>query len=259
MFRVHVGSDDRSVRVWDSSTGSCLKIFQTHTVSDIKFDGDYLVTASFDTTAACWHMESGELMQRYTSHVAAVFSVDYNTQLDVLITGSADSTVKCWSLHSGGLLRTLPQHRSAWITQVLLLPRTADGSSDQYCVLSRDVSSVHMWRMDRHHHEICCNEEWKNPHVGLVPGLQLDGADVSLATVDESNACFVARATGCQIGKVEMRRSFSASSDISVQGFLGSGAQFDVLLCQADESLINIVRHNTGEIVASLSLNVDYR
>ena len=198
-------------------------------------------------------------MQRYTSHVAAVFSVDYNAQLDVLITGSADSTVKCWSLNSGALLRTLPQHRSAWITQVLLLPSTADDSSDQYCVLSRDVGSVHMWRMDRRHHEICHNEQWTSPHVDLVPGLQLDGADVSLASVDESNACFIVRASACQIGKVELRRSCCMSPDTSVQGFLGSGAQFDVLLCQADKPCINIVRHNTGETVASLPLDVDYR
>ena len=155
---VAIGSDDRSVRVWDGDTGTCLKIFQTHTVSDIKFDDSYLVTASFDTTAACWDMDSGELLQRYTGHVAAVFSIDYNDELDVLVTGSADSTVKCWALHSGAILRTLPQHRSAWITQVRLSWNPQGGSTDKYFILSRDVGSVHMWQMDRRSHEMCHNE-----------------------------------------------------------------------------------------------------
>lgn len=247
------------MRVWDSDTGTCLKIFQTHTVSDIKFDNSYLVTASFDTTAACWDMDSGELLQRYTGHVAAVFSVDYNAELDVLVTGSADSTVKCWSLDSGVVLRTLPQHRSVWITQVRLSWNPAGGSTDVYFILSRDVGSVHMWQMDRRRHEMCYNEEWTNPYNDLVPGLQLDGADASFATVDTNNTCFVMRTSLCRMREMERRRSCALSKDTCLQGFLGCGAHFDVLLCHGDQSHINIVRHSTGELVASLPLNVDYR
>ena len=57
-------------------------------------------------------------LQIYVGHVAAIFSLDYDFQLDVLVTGSADSTVKVWVMSSGEMLQTLTQHRSAWITQV---------------------------------------------------------------------------------------------------------------------------------------------
>ena len=119
---VFAGSDDHTVRIWDCCSGQCLRIIQTHTVAELKFDQDHIFTASFDTTAACWDFHTGELCNRYSGHVAAVFSVDYSRQLDLVITGSADSTVKIWVLSSGQLIHTMPHHRSNWIMQVKRSP-----------------------------------------------------------------------------------------------------------------------------------------
>lgn len=82
-----VGSDDRTVRLWDCSTGVCLKIYRTHTVADVKFDSKHIVTASFDNTAACWDAATGERLRHYRAHVGAVFTVDYNEDVDILVTG----------------------------------------------------------------------------------------------------------------------------------------------------------------------------
>ncbi len=50
----------------------------------------------------------------------AVFSIDYNDELDTLVSGSADLTVKVWSLSSGTCVNTLTGH-TEWVTKVRLL------------------------------------------------------------------------------------------------------------------------------------------
>lgn len=82
-----LGSDDRTVRLWDCNSGQCIKIFRTHTVADVKFDSKHVVTASFDNTAACWDRATGERVRHYRGHMGAVFTVDYDEELDVLVTG----------------------------------------------------------------------------------------------------------------------------------------------------------------------------
>ena len=84
------GSDDRTVRLWDCDTGQCIKIFRTHTVADVKFDSKQIITASFDNTAACWDMVTGERVRHYRGHIGAVFTVDYDEEVDVLVTGELE-------------------------------------------------------------------------------------------------------------------------------------------------------------------------
>ena len=92
-----IGSDDRTVRLWDCDTGQCLKIYRTHTVADVKFDDKHIITASFDNTAACWDMATGERMRHYRGHIGAVFTVDYDEDVDVLVTGSCLLILFCFS------------------------------------------------------------------------------------------------------------------------------------------------------------------
>lgn len=69
-------------------------VTNVHTVADVKFTDTHVVTASFDSTAAIWECETGTLVRKFQGHVAAVFTVDFNEDVDVLVTGSADGTVK---------------------------------------------------------------------------------------------------------------------------------------------------------------------
>lgn len=49
--------------------------------------------------------------------MCAVFSVDYNDELDLLVSGSADFSVKVWALSAGACLNTLTGH-TEWVTKV---------------------------------------------------------------------------------------------------------------------------------------------
>lgn len=116
-----IGSDDHTVRFWDIGTGDCNKVIHTHSVSALQFDEIYVYTASFDNTAACWDIDTGQLMCRYVGHISAVFSLDARRDVNILVTGSADKTVKIWQLDSGLLLNSLSDWHNDWITHVKIL------------------------------------------------------------------------------------------------------------------------------------------
>lgn len=138
------GSDDLSAKLWDVSTGQCVYGIQTHTCAAVKFDEQKLVTGSFDNTVACWEWSSGARTQHFRGHTGAVFSVDYNDELDILVSGSADFTVKVWALSAGTCLNTLTGH-TEWVTKVgglteeisLTLGFVGDGEEDGRCCLIR--------------------------------------------------------------------------------------------------------------------------
>ena len=56
----------------------------------MKFDSKQIITASFDNTAACWDMVTGERVRHYRGHIGAVFTVDYDEEVDVLVTGELE-------------------------------------------------------------------------------------------------------------------------------------------------------------------------
>ena len=58
------GSDDHTVRLWDVTSGQCLKILQGHTngVWSVAFspDGQTLASGSQDETIKLWDVQTGE-------------------------------------------------------------------------------------------------------------------------------------------------------------------------------------------------------
>lgn len=76
-------------------------------VTEIKFDDNFIVTASDDNSAACWDVTNGTRLISYVGHKGPVVCVDFNTRINILVTGSTDSKVKIWSFTEGNLLLTL--------------------------------------------------------------------------------------------------------------------------------------------------------
>ena len=61
------GSEDNTVRVWDSATGQCLRVCEGHSgsVHSVAFapDGKTFLSGSGDGTIRVWSAETGECMQ----------------------------------------------------------------------------------------------------------------------------------------------------------------------------------------------------
>ncbi|KAM9841420.1 F-box/WD repeat-containing protein 2 [Aulostomus maculatus] len=173
------GSDDLSAKLWDVRTGQCIYGIQTHTCATVKFDEQKLVTGSFDNTIACWEWSTGAKIQQFRGHTGAVFSVDYNDELDILVSGSADFTVKVWALSAGACLNTLTGH-TEWVTKVILQKSEVESvvhSPGDYILLSADKYEIKVWPLGR---EINCKclktlSVSENRSISLQPRLQFDG------------------------------------------------------------------------------------
>lgn len=76
-------------------------------VYEIKFDDSFIVTASADSSAACWDVTNGTRLTSYVGHTRPVACVDFNASINILVTASFDCAVKIWSFTEGNLLSTL--------------------------------------------------------------------------------------------------------------------------------------------------------
>lgn len=72
---------------------------------------DVFATASTDTTAAFWSLETGERVQLFEGHEDQVMWLCFSPDGQLLATASTDRTAKIWCADSGECLATLRGHK----------------------------------------------------------------------------------------------------------------------------------------------------
>ncbi len=109
------GSHDKTVKLWEVSSGKLLRTFEGHKtwVSTVAFDpeGEMLASGSHDGTVKLWEKGSGKLLRTLEGHKSYVLNVAFDPQGGTLASGSVDKAVKLWRAGSGKLLRTLEGHK----------------------------------------------------------------------------------------------------------------------------------------------------
>ena len=68
----------------------------------IAIHGNLIASGSEDRTIKIWNASTGELQSTLTGHSGSVFSVAFSKDGTRLVSGSADKTVKIWSVGSAG-------------------------------------------------------------------------------------------------------------------------------------------------------------
>jgi WD40 repeat protein len=105
------GSSDKTVKIWDASTGECLQTFEGHRgdVNSVAFShhSALLASGSSDKTVKIWDISSGECLQTLKGHSGIVNSVAFSHDLAWLASSSDDNTVKIWDASSGECQQTL--------------------------------------------------------------------------------------------------------------------------------------------------------
>lgn len=94
------GSRDKTIRVWDVSTGLCLFTLLGHDnwVRGLSWHpgGKYLLSASDDKTLRVWDVAHKRCHKRLDAHTHFATSLDFHRNQPYVITGSVDQTVKVW-------------------------------------------------------------------------------------------------------------------------------------------------------------------
>jgi WD40 repeat protein len=130
------GSDDRTIKLWDVTSGRELRTLQGYSdsVRSVAFspDGRTLASGSDDKTIKLWDVASGRELRTLQGYTAQVWSVAFSPNGRTLASGSYDGTIILWDASSGRELLTLQGHR-AGVRSLAFSPDSrviASGSED---------------------------------------------------------------------------------------------------------------------------------
>ncbi|KAL2072168.1 hypothetical protein VTL71DRAFT_11511 [Oculimacula yallundae] len=161
-------SRDKSLRIWDVTTGYCVKILQGHTgwvrAVCATHDGRFLLSTGEDITARLWDISgsNSEPKQAMVGHehyniccaVAPPTSYQYFARLaglkkvplasstaEFMATGSRDKTIKLWDAR-GTCLKTLVGHDN-WVNALLFHP------GGKYLLSVSDDKTLRCWDLSQ--------------------------------------------------------------------------------------------------------------
>ena len=135
-------SDDRTVKIWDTATGSLQHTLDGHNdwVRSAVFSHDsrLLASASDDKTVKIWVVATGSLQFTLEGHDGYVMLVVFSHDSNYLASASNDRTVKIWDTGTGSLQHTLEGHND-WVTSAVF--------SHDSCLLASasDDGTVKIW------------------------------------------------------------------------------------------------------------------
>lgn len=108
------GGTDENIRLWDVSTGECLKTFTEHPerMRAVAFSpqGKILACNSDDQTVSLWKVNTNQCYKILRGHSGRVLSAVFGPRGKILASASSDKTVKLWDVSTGECLRTLLGH-----------------------------------------------------------------------------------------------------------------------------------------------------
>jgi WD40 repeat protein len=119
------GSQDETVRLWDTVTGAALQTLEGHLglVISVAFSPDsrQVVSGSDDKTVRLWDATTGAALQTLEGHSGLVTSVAFSLDGRQVMSGSRDETVRLWDAATGAVLQTLEGHPGS-ATSVAISP-----------------------------------------------------------------------------------------------------------------------------------------
>jgi len=139
------GSDDQTIRIWDLSTGDCLKKLEAHTeetpnaehhpfcVSPIH----NLLISGTKSTIKIWEIETYTLLQTITGYMFPLYNLMLSRDESLLIAG-AYKQIKIWDLLTGECRFTIEGH----LSDVYSLAISLD---NQKLVSGSDDKTIKIW------------------------------------------------------------------------------------------------------------------
>lgn len=115
------GSDDRTVRLWDSITGLALMQFEGHSksVTDVVVtsDGRYAISCSDDGTIRKWDLWTEMAAGIFEGHQCEVRRVMVDPKSRNVISAAVDGTLRVWDFQTGKTLHIIGQEGApvTWI------------------------------------------------------------------------------------------------------------------------------------------------
>ncbi|KAI8381231.1 guanine nucleotide-binding protein subunit beta-2-like 1 [Radiomyces spectabilis] len=128
------GSRDKSLIVWNLTRDEInygvprkSLLGHNHFVEDlaISSDGQYVLSASWDTTLRLWDLNTGVTTGRFVGHTKDVMSVSFSADNRQIVSGSRDRSIKLWNTLGECKYDLTHDGHSEWVSCVRFSPNPA--------------------------------------------------------------------------------------------------------------------------------------
>ncbi|TFK39795.1 U4/U6 snRNP-specific spliceosomal protein [Crucibulum laeve] len=111
------GGGEGNVNLWSMNSDAPLSVMSGHQdrVCRVAFhpSGDYVASASFDTTWRLWDVKTAESLQMQEGHSREVYSVEFQDDGALVASGGLDAIGRVWDLRTGRTAMVLDGHVQA--------------------------------------------------------------------------------------------------------------------------------------------------
>ena len=134
------GSSDKSLKLWDTSTGQLLQTFEGNSawVYSVAFSPDGRWVLSGSNTVKIWDAATGQVVRTLNGHANRVQTVAFSPDGRQVLSGSWDKTIKLWDASTGLVIRSF-EGRTAVVQSVAFSP------NGRQIVSARDDYSIKLW------------------------------------------------------------------------------------------------------------------
>ncbi|XP_022645438.1 F-box/WD repeat-containing protein 7-like [Varroa destructor] len=234
--RIVSGSDDNTLKVWDATTGQCLRVLIGHTggVWSSQMSASTVISGSTDRTLRVWNSETGECTHVLYGHTSTVRCMHLHG--DRVVSGSRDATLRLWDITTGACLGVFVGHVAA-VRCVQFNGRLIVSGAYDYM--------VKVWQPGR---EECLHT--LQGHTNRVYSLQFDGTHVVSGSLDTSIRVWDVETGECKhslTGHQSLTSGMELRDNILVSGNADSTVKvWDITTGQCLQTLAGPSKHQSA-------------
>ena len=136
------GSDDGTIRLWDSSTGTQLLSLSSEKTNSLAFsmDGKTLASVSNFSQIQLWNISTGRQLTSLKEQNDSVTVLAFSADSNILASGSRDGVIQLWDISTGNKLTDLKGHVD-WVSTLSFSP---DGKA---LVSGSSEGAIFLWHV----------------------------------------------------------------------------------------------------------------
>ncbi|GAA5899485.1 uncharacterized protein JCM6883_005237 [Sporobolomyces salmoneus] len=173
--KVISGSRDKTIRVWDTASGTATRILKGHegSILCLQYDNEILLSGSSDSRILMWDLvgEEGtgkgkyEIKKTLIGHAMAVLDLCFDDKW--IVSSSKDTTTRVWHRKTGDFFRSFSGHRGPVNAVALNQDRVLTASGDAFMKMW-DISTGRALRTFSGHTRGLACVEWSHDGKEIV-------------------------------------------------------------------------------------------